>query len=60
MKPLNTRRGIVAASAAAATLSIAVLAYPIGSALSQQPPVNDKAMPGHGQMPDKMQQIMRK
>src|SRR4029077_14131143 len=37
------------------TLSIAVLAYPIGSALSQQPPVNDKAMPGHGQMPDNMQ-----
>ena len=38
MKTLNTRRGIVAASAAAATLSIAVLAYPIGSAFRNSRP----------------------
>lgn len=55
MKPLTVRRGIVVVNAAAAALSMAVLAYPMGSALSQQPPVNDKAMSGHGQMPDTMQ-----
>ena len=55
MKPLTVRRGIVVVNAAAAALSMAVLAYPMGSALSQQPPVNDKAMSGHGQMPDNMQ-----
>jgi hypothetical protein len=54
MKSPNFRRGIVAASAAA--LSIAVLAYPIGSAISQQSPMPDKVMPGQGQMPAKMQQ----
>jgi hypothetical protein len=46
----------MAASAAAAVLSAALLAYPIGNALSQQPPTTDHVMPDHGQMPDKMQQ----
>ena len=56
MKLLNRRRAIMAASAAAAVLSAALLAYPIGNALSQQPPTTDHVMPDHGQMPDKMQQ----
>ena len=56
MKLLNRRRGIMAATAAAAILSAAVLAYPMGSALSQQPPATDHVMPDHSQMPDKMQQ----
>jgi len=54
MKSPNVRRRIVAASAAA--LSVAVLAYPLGSALSQQSPTPDKVMPGHSQMPANMQQ----
>jgi hypothetical protein len=56
MKLLNRRRGIMAVSAAAAVLSAALLAYPMGSALSQQPPTTDHVMPDHGQMSDKMQQ----
>jgi hypothetical protein len=55
MKLLNRRRGIRAAGAAAAVLFAALLAYPMGSALSQQPPTTDHVMPDHGQMPDKMQ-----
>ena len=57
MKSSIQKRGIIAASAAAMVLSAAVLAYPTASALSQQPPpASDKAMPGHGQMQDNMQQ----
>ena len=56
MKPLNHRWGMTAANAAAALLSAALLACPVGSALSQQSPATDHAMPGSGQAPDKTQQ----
>ena len=56
MKPFNRGRAMAAARATAAVLAAGVLACPIGAALSQQPPTIDHAMPGHGQMPDKMQQ----
>ena len=56
MKLLNRSRGVMAAGAAAAVLSTALLVYPMGSALSQQPPATGQVMPDHGQMPDKMEQ----
>lgn len=56
MKPSIHKLGIIAAGAAAAILSVAVLAYPIGSALSQQPPAMDHGTPGQGQTPEIMQQ----
>ena len=56
MKPLNHWWGMTAANAAAALLSAALLACPVGSALSQQSPATDHAMPGSGQAPDKTQQ----
>lgn len=58
MKPSTRKLGIIAASAAVAILSAAVLVHPIRAAFSQQPPMMEHSMPGHGQMPGMMQQQM--
>jgi hypothetical protein len=56
MKPSIRRHGIIAATTAVAILSATVLAQPIRSAYSQQPPAMNHGMSGHGQMPEVMQQ----
>lgn len=56
MELLNRRGGTITVGVAAVALSVALLACPIGSAFSQQPPTTDHVMPDRGQMPDKMQQ----
>lgn len=60
MKPSTRKLGIIAASAAVAILSAAVLVHPIRAAFSQQSPMMEHAMPGHDQMPGMtMQQMMQ-
>lgn len=56
MKPSNRKLAIISATTAVAVLSLVALVLPIGAASSQQPPMMDHTMPGHGQMQGMMQQ----
>ena len=57
MKLSTTRKlGIIPASAAAASLSAAILLHPAGAAFSQQSPMMNHGMPDQDQMPGMMQQ----
>jgi len=56
MKPSNRKLAIISATAAVAALSLVVLVLPIGAASSQQPPMIDRTIPGHGQMQGMMMQ----
>ncbi|GLS37452.1 hypothetical protein GCM10010869_30450 [Mesorhizobium tianshanense] len=56
MKPSNRKLAIISATGAVAVLSVVALVLPIGVASSQQPPMMDHTMPGHGQMQGMMQQ----
>lgn len=56
MRLLTRKLAIVSATAAVAILSAAAFVHPLGAASSQQPPMMDHTMPGHGQMQGMMQQ----